>query len=220
MFTGIVEETGPILLLEETADAWKMQVSATKIQRDLAVGDSVSVDGCCLTVIAFDSATITFELIEETLRLTNFDEVRQGGQMDRASGMDSGNLFSFASNYDRSVNLEGSLPVNGKIGGHFVTGHIDATGRVGSIEPRGKDTYLLIVPPLEMMRYLIYKGSIAINGVSLTVAEVEKDSFSVWLIPHTLANTNLIDLKPDGTVNLEFDLLGKYVETLLGRVER
>jgi riboflavin synthase len=220
MFTGLVEETGRVLLLEETAGAWRLQVSASRTQRDMAIGDSIAVNGCCLTVTAFDSATITFELIEETVRLTTFEEVRKAGRMDRAAGMDEGVMATFPADIDTQVNLEGSLRMNGKIGGHFVTGHIDSTGRVDVIERRGKDTYLRVVPPSDMMRYLTYKGSVAINGVSLTIAEVDEEGFVVWLIPHTLTVTNLRDLRPGGGVNLEFDLLGKYVETLLGRVER
>lgn len=193
MFTGIVEETGKVLVFEEREEAYLLTVQTDKIQDGMAIGDSVAVNGCCLTVVAFDSESVSFELLGESVRLTSFSELAVGA----------------------GVNLERSLCFNGKIGGHFVSGHIDTLGKVEVLEMRGKDYYIRVAPPPEYMRYLIYKGSIAIDGISLTVAEVDDTGFSVWLIPHTMQVTNLNERRIGQHVNLEFDLLGKYVEKLL-----
>ncbi len=193
MFTGIIEETGAVLSFAKKEAAYRFQIQAAALLSELAIGDSVAVDGCCLTVVHFDSDSLSFDLLEESVRLTSFRSVKEGDP----------------------VNLESSLRFNGKIGGHFVTGHIDATGSVSHAEYRGADLYLRIEPPPAFMRYLVYKGSIALNGVSLTVAEVDETGFAVWLIPHTLEVTNLDHLQPASLVNLEFDLLAKTVERLL-----
>lgn len=194
MFTGIVEETGRVVGFTQGAAAWRLQIAARSALRNLALGDSVAVNGCCLTVVGFDAQHLFFDVLEETRRLTNFAMLAAGGP----------------------VNLERSLHFDGKVGGHFVSGHIDGLGVIEVFEPRGNDHYLRVRGPAGCGRYLIYKGSIAIDGISLTVAEVTGDSFSVWLIPHTLAVTNLGERRAGETVNLEFDLLGKYVEKLLG----
>ena len=155
--------------------------------------DSIAVNGCCLTATHFDATSMQFDLLEETRRLTNFSVLRPGAL----------------------VNLERSLRFGGKVGGHFVTGHIDALGTVAVFEPRGKDHYLRIRIGRDLMRYVVHKGSIAIDGISLTIAEAEDDAFAVWLIPHTLTVTNLREKRAGDPVNLEFDLLGKHVEKLL-----
>jgi riboflavin synthase len=173
--------------------AWRLRLNASKVLQELEMGDSIAVNGCCLTAIAFGEDFVEFDLLEESVRLTSFSQLKPG---------------------DR-VNLERSLRFNGKIGGHFVTGHIDGTGTVLNAEYRGKDLYLRIQPPAEYAKYLVYKGSIAINGVSLTVAELDEQGFAVWLIPHTLEMTNLAHNKPGHLVNLEFDLLAKNTERLL-----
>ena len=193
MFTGIVEEAGTIVAFKPEAEAWTLQISARTVTRDLAVGDSVAVNGCCLTAVRFDSAHVWFDVLEETRRLTNFSALSAGSP----------------------VNLERSLRFDGKVGGHFVSGHVDGIGRIDIFEPRGKDHYLRVRAPAGSGRYIIHKGSIAIDGISLTVAETEGDTFAVWLIPHTLAVTNLHAKRVGDPVNLEFDLLGKYVEKLL-----
>jgi riboflavin synthase len=193
MFTGIVQEKGEVVVFREEAQAWRLTVAAGAVLRDLAAGDSVAVNGCCLTAVQFDERSVSFDLLGETVRVTSFSSLQPG----------------------QFVNLETSLRFNGKIGGHFVTGHIDGVGEVLVFEERGKDYFLSVRVPSGWERYLIYKGSIAINGVSLTVAEVSGDVFSVWLIPHTLQATNLGELTPGVRVNLEFDMLGKYVEKLL-----
>lgn len=192
MFTGIVEETGTLTALDRRADGCRLTIAAQRACEDLAIGDSIAVDGCCLTAVEAGADFIRFDVLAETMRLTRFAGVAAGDPL----------------------NLERSLRYAGKIGGHFVSGHIDATGEVIAFEARGADHYLRIRVPEAFTRYLVYKGSVAINGVSLTVAEVHPDGFAVWLIPHTLQATNLRALSEAALVNLEFDLLGKYVERL------
>ena len=161
----------------------------------MALGDSVAVNGCCLTVAKFADGHVWFDVLEETRRLTNFAQLAPG----------------------TAVNLELSLQPSSRLGGHFVTGHIDGLGVVTVLEPRGKDYYLQVQVPAGLGRYLVSKGSIAIDGISLTVAEVQGDLFAVWLIPTTLAVTNIREKKTGDAVNLEFDLLAKYVEKLTAR---
>jgi riboflavin synthase len=192
MFTGIVEETGRVESFTEEAQAWRLVISGNKVLADLGQGDSIAVNGCCLTAVAFGKGRIAFDLLGETVRLTNFHTLGMGSL----------------------VNLEGSLRVGGKIGGHFVTGHIDCVGTLRHLEPRGKDFYAFIDVPAQFRRYLAYKGSIAIDGISLTVAEVTDTGFAVWLIPHTMEVTNLHTRKKGDLVNLECDMLAKYVERL------
>ena len=193
MFTGIVEETGHVVAFTPHATSWRLQIAARAALRDVALGDSIAVNGCCLTVVEYDAQHLYFDVLEETRRLTNFAALAAGAL----------------------VNLERSLRFDGKMGGHFVSGHIDGQGEIEVLEVRGKDTYLRVRVPAGGGRYLIHKGSIAIDGMSLTVAEVAGDSFAVWLIPTTLALTNIRTRRAGERLNLEFDLLGKYVEKLL-----
>ena len=193
MFTGIIEEVGKVVSFAPAGRAWSLQVAASTVTRDVALGDSIAVNGCCLTAVRFDAGNLWFDVLEETRRLTSFNELAAGSP----------------------VNLERSVQPSGRMGGHFVTGHVDALGRILVLEPRGKDHYLRVQAPGGFGRYLVYKGSIAIDGISLTVAEVEGDTLAVWLIPHTLAATNLSAKKAGSGVNLEFDLLAKYVEKLV-----
>jgi riboflavin synthase len=193
MFTGLIEEVGQVVSFAPAKDAWALQVAARLVPADVATGDSVAVNGCCLTVVRHDAGHLWFDVLAETRRLTNFTELLPGA----------------------AVNLERSVRPDGRMGGHFVTGHIDALGRIETFEARGQDHYLQVRVPAGFAQYLVYKGSVAIDGISLTVAEVAGDSFSVWLIPHTMAVTNLREKKTGGAVNLEFDLLAKYVEKML-----
>jgi riboflavin synthase len=193
MFTGIVEETGRVLAFEPRAEAWSLRIEARAALVDLAPGDSIAVNGCCLTTAEFDATSLRFDLLEETRRLTNFSALQPGAL----------------------VNLERSLRFGGKIGGHFVSGHVDALGTVEVFEPRGKDYYLRVAMAKEYGRYTVHKGSIAIDGISLTIAEVTDTTMAVWIIPHTREVTNLRAKRPGDPVNLEFDLLGKHVEKLL-----
>jgi len=193
MFTGIVEETGKVLRFEAGADAWILIIEAQAVLADLALGESIAVDGCCLTVTGFDATSVRFDVLAETRRLTHFADLQAGGR----------------------VNLERSLRFDGRVGGHFVTGHIDTVGAIDVLETRGRDHYLRVRVRREFMHHLVHKGSVAIDGISLTVAEVGDEHFAVWLIPHTLAVTNLRGKSVGALVNLEFDLLGKHVERLL-----
>ena len=192
MFTGIIEETGSVVAFTRGANAWKLHIAARAALQDIALGDSIAVNGCCLTVTQFDDRSLSFDVLEETRRLTNFSTLTPGA----------------------AVNLERSLRFGGKIGGHFVTGHIDGLGVVEVFEPRGSDHYLRVRAPAGQGRYLISKGSITIDGISLTVAEAEGDVFAVWIIPTTIAVTNLREKRAGSPLNLEFDLLGKYIEKL------
>lgn len=193
MFTGIVEETGQVLAFTPGASAWSLTVTARVAAADFTVGDSIAVNGCCLTGLPAEPGQLRFDVLEETRRLTSFSALAPGSR----------------------VNLERSLRFGGKVGGHFVTGHIDVPGVVEVFEPRGKDHYLRVRMPAGTGRHVVHKGSIAIDGVSLTIAEAEQDAFAVWLIPHTLEVTNLGGKRVGDPVNLEFDLLGKHVEKLL-----
>lgn len=192
MFTGIVEETGRVAAFTKGGDSWKLQIAADVALKDVAHGDSIAVNGCCLTVTRFDAKHVWFDVLEETRRVTSLSVVEPGS----------------------AVNLERALRFGGKVGGHFVTGHVDGQGVVEVFEPRGSDHYLRVRAPAGTGRYLIHKGSITIDGISLTVAEVDGDSFAVWLIPTTIQVTNLREKRAGSPVNLEFDLLGKYIEKL------
>ncbi|MBC7368631.1 MAG: riboflavin synthase [Undibacterium sp.] len=193
MFTGIVEETGRVVGFSQGGVSWRLQIAARAALMDAALGDSIAVNGCCLTVAAFGADHLIFDVLEETRRLTNFSNLAAGSP----------------------VNLERSLRFDGKVGGHFVSGHIDGQGVIEVLELRGKDTYLRVRTPAGSGRYLIPKGSIALDGMSLTVAEVDGDALAVWLIPTTLEVTNVGARRVGQSVNLEFDLLGKYVEKFL-----
>jgi riboflavin synthase len=192
MFTGIVEETGKVVAFTQGGDSWKLQIAAGIALQDAAPGDSIAVNGCCLTVTRFDAVNVWFDVLEESRRVTNLSAVVAGA----------------------AVNLERALRFGGKIGGHFVTGHVDGVGVIEVFEPRGADHYLRVRAPQGQGRYLIHKGSITIDGISLTVAEVAGDVFAVWLIPTTIQVTNLREKRVGSPVNLEFDLLGKYIEKL------
>ncbi|MBI5768204.1 MAG: riboflavin synthase [Verrucomicrobia bacterium] len=193
MFTGIVEEAGKVVAFTQGPKAWRLQIAARVVLEGVAIGDSIAVNGCCLTVVHADAQHLYFDVLEESRRLTNFSALASGAP----------------------INLERSLRFDGKVGGHFVTGHIDGLGTIEVFEKRGADFYLRVHAAAGSGRYLIHKGSIAIDGISLTVAEVESDSLAVWIIPHTLEVTNLQGRRAGELVNLEFDLLGKYVEKLL-----
>jgi riboflavin synthase len=193
MFTGLVREVGEVVWLRRSGQAVQLLIKGPRTASRVRIGDSVAVNGCCLTVTAQRDNQCMFDLLEESLERTNFGSLKPG----------------------TPVNLERALRVEGRLGGHFVQGHVDCTAKVLAIEEKGPDVRLEIALPAEFARYVAYKGSVAINGVSLTVAEVGESSFSVWIIPHTLDNTNLGDLEVGDLVNLEFDILAKYVERLV-----
>ena len=193
MFTGIVETAGQVVSFQAGPKAWALVIGAGSVGAGVEIGDSIAVNGCCLTVVQCAGGCLHFDVLEETRRLTNFSALQPGSL----------------------VNLERSLRFDGKVGGHFVTGHIDGVGTILVFEPRGQDHYLRVRTPAGSGRYLVHKGSIALDGISLTVAEVAGDDLAVWLIPHTIAVTNLREKRAGDPLNLEFDLLGKYVEKLL-----
>jgi len=193
MFTGLVEETGEILALERSGDGARLTLRAPVVTRDVRLGDSIAVNGCCLTATACEGDTLAFDLLAETLARTNLGRLAPGA----------------------SVNLERALAAHARLGGHFVQGHIDSPAEVLAFEQVKADHRLEIALPGEFARYVAFKGSIAIDGISLTVAELREKSFVVWIIPHTLEVTNLRATQPGNLVNLEFDLLAKYVERIL-----
>jgi riboflavin synthase len=200
MFTGIVEEAGVIEKITPAKKSIKMTVRANICGRGVKVGDSVAVNGCCLTAVKVSARgrakLIQFDLLQESWQRTNFQFAKPGSL----------------------VNLERSLRADGELGGHFVTGHVDGLGKIIRWERAGKDHVLDIAAPPDVMRYLVFKGSVAVDGISLTVAGVQKKSFRIWIIPHTFDVTVLRVRKVGDAVNLEADLLGKYVEKfLLGR---
>jgi riboflavin synthase len=174
-----------------------MTVRANVCGRGLKIGDSVAVNGCCLTAVKISargkSKLAQFDLLQESWKLTNFQFAKPGSL----------------------VNLERSLRVNGELGGHFVTGHVDGLGKIIRWEKSGADHVLDIAAPADVMRYVVFKGSIAVDGISLTVAGVSKKSFRIWIIPHTFEITALRERKVGDAVNLEADLLGKYAEKFL-----
>jgi riboflavin synthase len=202
MFTGIIEEAGVIEKIAPAKKSIEMTVRANVCGRGVKVGDSVSVNGCCLTAVKISSRgkskLIQFDLLQESWDRTNFQFAKPGSL----------------------VNLERSLRANGELGGHFVTGHVDGLGKIIRWERSGKDHLLDIAAPADVMRYVIFKGSIAVDGISLTVGTVKKNSFRIWIIPHTFEVTALRERKVGDAVNLEADLLGKYVERFLSLRKR
>ena len=208
MFTGIVEEAGRVERVRPTANSVELTVRATATGRGLKVGGSLAVNGCCLTAVQVSgrgtSRLVRFDLLQETWRLTNLHSVRPGSL----------------------VNLERPMRANGELGGHFVTGHIDGLGKILRWERVGfrsgaaarqasQDRVLDIAAPPAVMRYVVHKGSIAVDGISLTVAAVQKKNFRIWIIPHTCEITAMRERKVGEAVNLETDLLGKYAEKFI-----
>jgi riboflavin synthase len=193
MFTGLIVETGELLSLERTGASARLTLRAPAVGPAARIGDSIAVNGCCLTVTTCDGETLSFDLLAETLRLTNLGELGPGAR----------------------VNLESALGATAKLGGHFVQGHVDTAAEVLDFSPHGRDHRLEIALPPEFAQYVVFKGSIAVDGISLTVAELREHSFVCWIIPHTREVTNLRDRRKGERVNLEFDLLAKYVERIV-----
>ena len=173
----------------------QLQLTAPRLAPAVAVGDSVAVNGCCLTVSAHRAEQLTFDLLKETLERTNLKGLRRDGP----------------------VNLERALIAGAPMGGHFVQGHIDCRAKIISFERTGEDYRLEVDLPADFAHYAAYKGSVAINGISLTIAELLTTSFAVWIIPHTKRNTNLDKIESGDLVNIEFDILAKYIERMLAR---
>ena len=195
MFTGLIEEVGRVLGIRATGKGTQLQIGAPHIAKKIRTGDSVAVNGCCLTLSAHRRNQLAFDLLKETCDRTNLKTLR----------------------HESPVNLERSLPTDGRFGGHFVQGHVDCAARILAFEQSGGDHRLEVELPAESAHYVASKGSIAVNGISLTVAEVLPESFVVWIIPHTKRHTNLDHAQVGDSVNLEFDILAKYVERMLSR---
>jgi len=191
MFTGIVEEIGTINNLVNSV----LTIQAEKVLTDIKLGDSIAVNGTCLTVVNFTESKFSVDLAPETLRRTTFGDLNPGD----------------------TVNLERALSANDRFGGHMVQGHVDATGRVISIRDEGDSSIFRISNPKRLKPYLVEKGFIAIDGISLTIVKVLTSSFTLSVIPYTRINTNLRDQRIGGKVNLEVDILAKYVENLMAQ---
>ena len=196
MFTGLIEEVGRVLRIRATDRGTQLQLAAPRIAGSIQTGDSISVNGCCLTVAAHLGENITFDLVRETVARTNLGALKR----------------------DSPVNLEQALAAADRLGGHFVQGHIDCTANIVAFE--GSDSRLEIALPDQGERYIAEKGSIAVNGISLTIAEVKPASFVAWIIPHTRRYTNLKTAQPGELVNIEFDILAKYVERMVAAAGR
>ncbi|MFH2136306.1 MAG: riboflavin synthase [Patescibacteria group bacterium] len=189
MFTGIIETTGKI----KKIDGHNYTIEVKNFLDDVKVGQSIAINGVCTTILNFNDGKFTVELMPETLRVTNFSEVKEGDE----------------------VNLEKSLKADGRLDGHFVLGHVDGVGKVEEIKEEGEFVDLIIGAPENLQKYLARKGAIAVNGVSLTIAEDLGDRFRVSLITHTREVTNFKNLQKGDAVNLEIDMLARYLEKLI-----
>lgn len=194
MFTGIIEEKGTVLDIYKTSVAARIKVAGNRIFSDLKIGDSVAVNGVCLTAAEISEETFTADVMNETFSRSSLAELKKGSH----------------------VNLERAMSAGGRFGGHIVAGHVDGTGKIRGIEKDDNAVRYEIEAAQEILRYIVEKGSVAIDGISLTVTEVDSDSFSVSVIPHTAKETVLSEKNIGDRVNLENDIIGKYVERLMG----
>lgn len=193
MFTGIIEEIGVVLALKRSGSSGALQIRAKKVLEGTQIGDSIAVNGVCLTVTKRDNASFTADVMPETLARSSLGQAKPGG----------------------SVNLERAMAADGRFGGHIVSGHIDGVGTIEKITNDGNAVRYQILAPSHVMRGIVEKGSVAIDGISLTVTMAQKERFEVSVIPHTLGETTLARKKQGEKVNLENDIIGKYVERLL-----
>ncbi|MBP3380029.1 MAG: riboflavin synthase [Ruminococcus sp.] len=193
MFTGIIEEIGSVKTFRRGGSSSFLRIQAEKVLENTQIGDSIAVNGVCLTVTAIDGGIFQADVMNETIARSSL------------GGLGSGSM----------VNLERAMAANGRFGGHIVSGHIDGTGEITAIKKDGIATWYTISADADILRYIVEKGSVAIDGVSLTVAKVDETGFSVSIIPHTAANTILPTKKVGDRVNLENDIIGKYVEKLI-----
>lgn len=194
MFTGIIEEVGIMKSIKRGASSAVITIGAKKVLEDIHLGDSIAMNGVCLTVTSFDSSSYSVDVMHETLNRTNLGQLKSGSR----------------------VNLERAMAADGRFGGHIVAGHVDGTGVIASMKPDDNAVWITINTEPEVLKYIVEKGSITIDGISLTVARVDAKGFAVSVIPHTGNNTTLLEKKAGDTVNLETDIIGKYVEKLLG----
>jgi riboflavin synthase len=193
MFTGIVREVGRVVAIDGGSDGRSLVVEAPATAAETGIGDSVAIGGVCLTAESVDGGRIRFHAVAETLRRTSLGRLTEGAD----------------------VNVEPALRAGEPLGGHYVQGHVDGLGAIGSVEAEGEGLRVVVEAPPAILRYCVEKGSITVDGVSLTVAELLEDAFAVALVPHTLEVTTLRDLAPGQSVNLEVDVLAKYVERLV-----
>jgi riboflavin synthase len=194
MFTGIFEDVGTFVAAERAYEVLRVTIAAPHTVAALPVGGSIAVDGCCLTAVTIGGGTFACELTRETLQRTAFDARLTPGAR---------------------VNLERPMCAGGRFDGHIVQGHVDGLGRILELRRAGTAAELRVAPPPELERYLVHKGSIAVDGISLTIAGLTPGAFTVALIPYTLDHTNLCEAQPGGVVSLEVDVIAKYVERLL-----
>jgi riboflavin synthase len=192
MFTGIIEETGIIKSIRTEGRSARITISAEKVLEDMKVGDSINTNGVCLTVTEFSSSAFTIDVMPETMQRTTFAKLRSGSR----------------------VNLERALRLTDRLGGHIVSGHIDGTGILEKIREDENAVWLSVSSEPGILRYIVEKGSVAIDGISLTVVKVSQRSFEVSIIPHTQTETAILLKKTGDTVNIECDIIGKYVEKL------
>ena len=193
MFTGIIESTGRVAQLHLTPQGGRLELSSVAFADELTLGESVAVNGCCLTVVESGGDGVKFDLLQQTLRLTNLGGLAPGA----------------------AVNLERAMQAGARFSGHFVQGHVDATGHILAWEPHGQDYRLEVAVPAEFHRLIIPRGSVTIDGMSLTAAEVKPESVVIWITPHTRAVTNLADAAAGRCVNVEVDMFAKYIEQFL-----
>jgi len=195
MFTGLIEEVGSVTAIGASKNGNKLKIAAPRIAKKIRRGDSLAVNGCCLTLNSRRGDELSFDLLEETVARTNLKNLQR----------------------KQPVNLERAVAASERLGGHFVQGHIDCVSPLITYQQSGTDFRLEIELPEAFARYVAYKGSIAVNGISLTVAEIFPKSFVVWIIPYTKKHTNLDRAHPGDLMNLEFDILAKYVERMVSR---
>ena len=198
MFTGIIEEVGVIKNIKMGAKSAVITIQANTVMEDIHLGDSIAMNGVCLTVTSCDKNSYSVDVMHETLRRTNLGALKGGSR----------------------VNLERAMAADGRFGGHIVAGHVDGTGVITSMKQDDNAVWIDIETDASVLKYIVEKGSITIDGISLTVAQVDSRSFAVSVIPHTGMHTTLLEKKPGDSVNLETDMIGKYVEKLLGYQEQ
>ncbi len=193
MFTGIIEEKGKVEAVAKGSNSAVITITAGKVLKDTKIGDSIAVNGVCLTVTSISGSKFSADVMAETLRRSSLGSLKHGSR----------------------VNLERAMAANGRFGGHIVSGHIDGVGVISSFEKEDNAVWVEIETPAKILRYIVEKGSITIDGISLTVAKLTDSSFAVSVIPHTGEETTLLNKKPGDIVNLENDIVGKYVERLM-----
>ena len=193
MFTGLIEEVGTVVAVRARDHGMELQIGAPRTAKHVSPGESIAVNGCCLTLSSRRSDRLSFDLLEETIARTNLNDLRQ----------------------DSPVNLERALCADGRLGGHFVQGHIDCVAPIIAFDTKGADFRMEVELPENSRHYVASKGSVAVNGISLTIAEVLPRSFAAWIIPYTKRHTNLDRATTGDLVNLEFDILAKYVERMV-----